>query len=273
VAAIAPSTSGLAASTLLPSEMFHKRVAAGLDREDAIREVIRYALIESWDHDRDEAGERIPSTGQAAIFDHAAKSRFTLIRTLVWYFEEFAHEKVSTLITSSGEPAVEATFRIEVDNGILFSGHLDRVVVEDGDNFVHDQKTSGQTLSPYYFKQFKPDSQFSMYTFAGKAVYGIPISGVLIDAAQIAVGFTRFARLPTTRTDDELEEWYDETMNLIERTQQMTRENFFPRNPASCNNFGGCDFREICSRPPHVRKNFLQADFVKGDQWNPLDQR
>lgn len=255
-------------------ERFHEFIAVGLPREEAIREVIRFALIESWDHERADDGSRIPGTGAPAEFDHASKNRFTLIRSLVWYFDEFKDDHYSTYIKSDGSPAVEHSFRLEVDDGLLFCGHIDRLCVDPQDElFVHDQKTTGTTISPRYFHGFKPDSQFSMYTFASKMIYAAPVKGVIIDAAQIAVGFTRFGRAPTYRTEDELNEWYDEAMELISRIHTYHDRGNFPRNPASCNNYGGCAFREVCSRPPSVRKNFLEASFVQGEQWNPLKQR
>lgn len=242
--------------------------------EEALVEVVREALIKSWTHDLDEEGKPIEGTGAPTEFNHNMKTRDTLIRTIVWYFDAFKEDHYATFITADGSAAVEHSFQLPVDNGITFSGHIDRLCVDpEGNIFVHDQKTTGQTLSPYYFKQFKPDSQFSMYTFASKMIYHTPVSGVIVDAAQIAVGFSRFARSPTFRTNDELNEWYDETMMLIERTRGYAATEFYPRNPSACNNFGGCVFREVCSRPPSVRKNFLEGDFVKAEIWNPLRSR
>lgn len=263
---------GIYASSL---ELFHKLSANGTPREDAIREVIRFALIESWDHDRDDSGTRIEGTGGPTTFDHATKSRETLIRTLVWYFDFFIEDTFSTYITTEGKPAVEFSFKLPVDNGVVFCGHIDRLAVDHESNiFVHDQKTTATTLSPYYFKQFKPDLQLGfMYPFAGRAIYNIPIKGVIVDAAQIAVGFSKFARAPVLTTESELNESYNEVMELIERTRGYARENHFPRRPASCNNYGGCAFREVCSRPSSVRENFLKADFVKREPWNPMRER
>lgn len=255
-------------------ELFHELMAKGSDREDAIREVVRFALIESWDHERDDEGNRIPDTGAPPEFDHNTKNRFTLIRSIVWYFEQFKDEFFSTYIKADGTPAVEHSFRVEVDDSLLFCGHIDRLCLDpQGELFVHDQKTTGSTISPYYFNQFKPDTQFSMYTFATKMIYSAPVKGVIIDAAQIAVGFTRFGRAPTYRTDDELNEWYDETLILIEQMYGYHDRDFYPRNPASCNNYGGCVFREVCSRPLGVRPNFLEGSFTKREPWNPLKQR
>jgi len=262
---------GIYASSL---ELYHKLVAGGATKEEALRETVREAMVLTWTHDLDEDGERIPGTGQATTFDDANKTRETLIRTIVWYFDFYGEDPLSTYITSEGKAAVEYSFQIPADDGITLCGHIDRVCTdEEGHIYVQDQKTTKITLSPYYFSKFKPDIQFSLYTFAGKFIYNAPVRGVIIDAAQVAVGFSRFSRAPVLHTDDELNESYDEWMGLIATTRQHTLDNHFPRRPASCNNYGGCQFRPVCGRPPMVRENFLKADFVKRERWDPIKRR
>jgi len=255
-------------------ELYHKLMANGTDREKAIAEVVYFALVESWDHDLDDEGNRIPGTGGPARFDHNTKTRENLIRTIIWYLEEFKDETHTTFILDNNKPAVELSFRLPVDDSIIFCGHMDRLC-KDHDNsiFVHDQKTTGSTIGPYYWRQFKPDIQFSMYTFIGKMAFNVPVSGLIVDAAQIAVGFSKFGRAPILFTDPELNEWFDETMEVIQRTQHYTREQFFPRNTTACNNFGGCEFREVCARPHSVRENFLSGDFTKKERWDPVVPR
>ena len=243
-------------------EKFHHLLADGADREDAIREVVLDTIKATW------------NDGQPDTFDDANKTRETLVRTLIWYFEEFKDESLRTHILPDGKPAVENSFRVPFDNGIVYCGHIDRLAVDSEDQFfITDQKTTKSTIGPYYMKSFKPHIQFGGYTFAGKMIYDIPIRGVIVDAVQIAVGFSRFSRFPITFTDDELNEWYDEAMMTIQRMQQYTRENHFPRNTTACSNYGGCPFREVCSRPPQVRENFLKADFKKEEPWNPIVPR
>lgn len=255
-------------------ERYHELRASGHSYDEAVRAVVAQAMIDSWDHDLDEEGKRIPGTGAPATFEHASKSRETLIRTIVWYLAEFEDDAFKTYITAEGKPAVEHSFRLPVDNGIVFCGHIDRLCLDPEENiFVHDQKTTGTTISPRYFDGFNPDTQFSMYTFAGSMIYNLPVKGVIIDAAQIAVGFTRFARAPTYRTKDQLSEWYDETMLVIERVHAAQDRGFFPRNPSACGNFGGCAFRPVCSRPASVRPNFLEGSFAKAERWDPIKPR
>lgn len=140
------------------------------------------------------------------------------------------------------------------------------------ENHTVTHNTTGGTVGTYYFSQFSPNNQMSGYSFAGRAVLHSPIQGVIIDAAQIAVNFTRFERGVTTRTKDQLEEWLEGTLHTIQITQEASRKNFFPMNPNSCGNYGGCPFRELCSRSPQVRDNFIKSDFTSHD-WDPIKER
>lgn len=255
-------------------ESYYKYVAEGMSQDDALAEVVGEALVETWEFETDEAGEPIPNTGAPWQSDHNTKTRENLIRTIVWYIDQFGDDdSCQTLILSNGKPAAEHSFRLEADNGIILSGHLDRLIDYGGKVYIQDQKTTGSTITNRFFDSFNPDTQMSLYTFAGKSIFQLPIKGVMIDAAQIAVGFTRFERGFTFRTDDQLNEWYEHSMYHIERARQATREDYFPMNPSSCGNFGGCEFRHICSKAPSVREQFLKGDFVKGKRWDPLEVR
>lgn len=205
--------------------------------------------------------------------DHNLKTRETLIRSIIWYLEHFIDDKALPVLLGNGTPAVELNVQLDVDNGITFAGHLDRLADYADNLYVMDQKTTGNTVSPRYFEQYSPDTQMSLYTFLGKASFGVPVKGVIIDAAQVAVGFTRFERGMTFRTEGQLNEWYDGAMAAILRAQAATRENYFPQNPSACGNYGGCPFRTVCSRDPQARKNFLAGDFYFGGGYDPLERR
>lgn len=253
-------------------EHFHKHIAKGLDFETALEEVVQEILIATWEID--ENGEGKPWNSM-----HAAKTRESLIRSIIWYIDNFKEDPTKTVILSNGAAAVEYSFSLSVDNGITICGHLDRVCEYSGDYYIMDQKTTGTTISPSFFEQFNPSTQMSLYTFAGKAIFDLPIKGVIIDGAQIAVGFTRFERGMTFRTDEQLDEWYDGTMQDITRIQDLTLElnggiiKDMPMNPTACGNYGGCEFRGICSKSPQVRESFLAGAFNKRKVWNPLERR
>jgi hypothetical protein len=85
----------------------------------------------------------------------------------------------------------------------------------------------------------------------------------------------------TFRTDEQLTEWYDEVMTLAlegRKRYAMWQDSgnalrAFPRNLSSCNNYGGCEFRDICSKGQQFRDQFLRGSFTKGQPWDPMKAR
>lgn len=210
--------------------------------------------------------------------DGKYKNRQTLIRSLVWYTEQFKNDPAQTIILANGKPAVELSFRFELPivqpdgSPYLYSGHMDRVAEWQGSTYVFDRKTSKSAIYDDFFAKFNPHNQMSGYTFAGKVVFAQPIKGIVIDAAQVAVGFTKFERGFTFRTDDQLDEWVDTTSHYIKLAEGYAKADFWPMNEASCHNYGGCPFRPICSKPARLRLQWLEADYAKR-LWDPLQIR
>ena len=170
---------------------------------------------------------------------------------------------------------MDAGFEIETVPGdsetILLSGHLDRVVEFSGDLWVLDRKTTKSTLGSYYFDQYSPNNQMTLYSLAGKVVLGTSVKGVIIDAAQIAVGFSRFERGFTLRTESQLEEWMENFREWVEQAHRFAQTNFWPMNDTACHQYGGCPFRGVCNKSPEVREKWL-ADFGTSF-WDPLQTR
>jgi hypothetical protein len=251
-------------------EHYHKHVALGDSEDEALVKVIRAALVSTWTTALSPEGEAVSGPW---VSDHPTKTRVNLIRTIVWYVDHFRNDPVEVYMKADGTPAVEFSFSFEIDNGITLSGHIDRLVKYSDSYYVMDQKTTGSTITTNYFEQFDPDTQMSLYTMAGQIIYDKPVKGVIIDAAQIAVGFTRFSRGFTFRDPAKLDEWYDSAIDTINRARHATEMDKFPMNPSSCHKYAGCDFRHACYRSPAVREQFLKADFERGERWDPLRRR
>lgn len=151
-----------------------------------------------------------------------------------------------------------------------------KVAADDGlyvtENYIVTHNTTGASLSSYYFKRFTPDNQMTLYTAAGQIVWNTPVKGVMIDAAQIAVGFTRFERGFAFRTQEQIEEWLVDAEWHIHNTWEATIKNNFPMNDKACMLYGGCQFLGVCSKSPQVREEFLKTDFEKKFR-NPLEVR
>lgn len=261
-------------------ERYYKWVAQGMEREEALHQTVWQALKDTWEYAYNEDGtvktnSQRKKIGAPWMSMHNLKTRENLIRTIIWYIDEFgADDPFKTVMKADGTPAVEYSFKLEIDSGNLLCGHIDRLVEYGDEVFVTDQKTTGSTITPSFFDQFKPNTQMSLYAFAGKAIYDMPVKGVVIDGAQIAVGFSRFMRGFTFRTDSELDEWYEGILRDIDHIQRATIDHQFPMNPNACNHYSGCQFRSVCSKSPEVRDKYLRADFQRRpDPWNPLRER
>lgn len=244
-------------------ELYHKdHVLKDNDHEEALLTTVSWLLVETFGWNS----------------DHPKKNRDTLLRSTIWYLDAYKDDPAKVLILEDGTPAVELTFKLELPweaaPGLpyLWCGHLDKVVTFAEGVHVMDQKTSGGGIGAYFFKQFSPNTQMSGYSFAGKAILGSPIAGVIIDAIQIAAGYTAFARGFTNRTQGQLDEWIADTKKWTEIIRFSAERDYWPMNEASCHQYDGCVFRDICCQDPSVRQNYLETYFER-NAWNPLKSR
>jgi hypothetical protein len=251
--------------------------AADIQHEDAVHDVVRELLIRTGDWKSEDK----------------YKNRNYLTRSVIWYLDQFRDDPASTFIMADGKPAVEVSFRFELDWGpeagyvepfrdgsialeiplsqpYLLCGHLDRVVSFNDDLFVMDHKTTTRTPSDWYFKQFEPNNQMTLYTLAGQVIFNAPIKGVIIDSAQIMIEGSRFVRSFTYRTKDQIDEWLVDLKVLLAKAEEYALAGYWPMNDTAC---VMCEFREICSKSPQVREKFLASEFVQGEPLNPLSIR
>jgi PD-(D/E)XK nuclease superfamily len=255
--------------------------AKGINHEDAIHDTIRslHSRVFSWNVDRSTRAGKY-------------KNRESIVSLVVDYLDHFADDPAETFILDSGEPAVELSFRLELDWGptadmkdnwkrneigipentitygqpYLLCGHLDRVVNFADALYVMDHKTSMTTIGPWYFNQWSPSNQMTLYTYAGNVVLHSPVKGVIISAAQIKLEDPNaFQRGFTYRTPDQLSEWTDDLRFWLGQAEAFATANYWPQNDTSCSMFGGCKFREVCSKSPQVRETYLAATFDKVD--------
>lgn len=264
-----------------------------LTHDEALAHIVLMVLEKTWEYptSAEDPADVIAANGKPWFSDHPNKTRETLVRSVIWYLDHFKEDPATTVVLSNGKPAVELSFRFELDwgpkhqdkeavdddrNGLgqpyILCGHLDRVVEYAGANYVMDRKTSTTALSSSYFDQYDPDNQMSLYSFAAQVIYQTPVKGVIIDAVQIMVGFSRFARGFTYRTAAQLDEWLDDTKSWFTLAEHYATLGHWPMNDKSCHKYGGCTFRSICQKSPEVRERFLESHFTR-HPWNPLEVR
>jgi hypothetical protein len=246
--------------------MFHKAEAEGKDYETAVIEALRYALTETWDE----------KLGRPWTSDEPTKTRETLVRSVIWYLDKFKDDSMKTVIFANGKPAVELSFRINlgITSGLtgeeyLLCGYLDRAGEFNDQGWITDYKTTKSALDEKYFAQYSPNNQVSQYAFAGQIINPEPIAGIVIDAAQVGVTYTRFQRAQIPRNTAQLEEWSNDSLMFIRQNETYIEQNYWPQNDTACSLYLGCVFRGVCSLSPSLRQAHLDAMFTKRT-WDPL---
>lgn len=270
--------------------------SAGAKHDDALRVAIRDLLIRCVDY------PDVDPNGKPSV---RVKTKVNLVRTVVWYVDQFRDDPAETIQIRDETPAMEVSFKFELDWGpeatrdtgipaflgtdeenegktigmrqpYLLCGHLDRLVTFNDETFVMDRKTSTATLSSHYFDQYAPHNQMTLYTLAGQVVLGTSIRGVIIDGAAVQVQGSWFQRGFTYRTQGQLDEWLKDLRYWLRQAETYATDNYWPMNDTACDKFGGCRFRDVCNKDPRVRENFLRASFTQKpeeERWNPLSPR
>lgn len=250
-------------------ERYDHARALGQDHDGALIAALRYAMTETWDK----------TLRRPWVSDDKYKNRLTLIRSIIFYLDQFRDDPLVTLILANGKPAVELSFQLDLDwksylsdEPFVLCGHLDRIASMNDETYIVDRKTTKSSVTPQFWEKYTPDNQFSTYLLAGKVVFRLPLKGLIVDVAQVQVNNSTFHRGFVTRTDSQLEEWRDDLGWWINQAQSYAAAGYWPQNDKSCDMYGGCPFRSICSKAPSVRRDWLEASFDRR-KWDPLQRR
>lgn len=188
---------------------YQKSIFQGITHDDAVFDMVKHAHSRSWDWDSDDK----------------YKNKYTLVEAVITYLDQWQDDPAKTVKLTDGTPAVELSFKFQLDWGpkageiachvcggtgltgphnydgvcsncggqklegapqpYILCGHLDRIVEFNGVLMVMDQKTTKTTLAPRYFDQYHPNNQMTLYTLAAGVIYDQPIKGVIIDGLQV----------------------------------------------------------------------------------------
>lgn len=252
-------------------EHYYHLKFAGTSHEEALLSTVHLALKKTWDSE----------LGRPWTSDHPTKNRLTLIRSIVWYLDKFGPaDPVETLRWDTGCPMVEVSFRFDssyvsssTQEPFVICGHLDRIGSFHDEPWIVDFKSTEQTINQTWFSKFTPHNQFTIYTLAGQVIAQQSVSGVIVDACQTTVNFSRFERQIVPRTKFQLEEWHSNLSHWLRSMERCAVKNEWPQNDKSCDMYGGCPFRVVCSAPSQESRELLLEGKFKKRIWDPLQVR
>jgi hypothetical protein len=189
----------------------------------------------------------------------------------------------------------------EDEPGLFYIGRMDKIFRSkiDGQKRVCtlDHKTT-KSEGSYWRSGFFPSSQFEGYSFAAKSTYGEEFWGNIIDGALVQKGTPKsqkeqsdptfpmgisFPRFPIQHIDSELAQWHWDVLYMVKSVIEYNAVllldcspkddcmRAYPRRTTSCNNYGGCTYKDICpvySNP--MRQLEPPPGFIE-EKWQPFD--
>ena len=251
------------------AEEYQKAKSGGKSHDEALGEALNHVLLATWN----------PALKRPWSSDDRTKNRFTLLRTLVYYLDSRENDVLQTITLPGGKLGVELSFSFDsglrsrlTGEEIVFCGHLDRIATLNGEPYIIDIKTTGGQLSQRFFAQFSPNNQFSMYMLAGQIAFSTPVKGLIVDGIQVTPTSSEFERGLIPRSKESLEEWLRDAGQWIKWMEDCAESGVWPQNDKACDLYGGCEFREVCSRSPVARDQWLRSNFTKRT-WDPMKNR
>jgi hypothetical protein len=213
------------------------------------------------------------------------------------YLERWKNDRYTNILDGAGRPLVEVSFRFKIGlffiNGIEYEiwycGTIDRLMANaSGNPVIFETKTTTQGLSQFIL-QCKPNDQVTRY-FRGAKQYVPRVQEAVWDCAFISsrqpdmakamrsrhwlYGVdvnADFARVTTNRSEDEVSESLE---NLRETAQEYCQwafsgKEWWPQTaPGACHSYGGCWFRDVCTKSRENRPAMLASRYTI-QKWDP----
>lgn len=162
-------------------------------------------------------------------------------------------------------PFVERKFELEVRRlpNVVIHGQIDCLLknVETGEIVVCDHKTSS-SLGTDFLNRIKPNMQFSIYAWAANKL-GHSVNRVMVNGIQVAKTKVDLLRVFTERTPHDLLEMFDTINESVHLYEESENSKTWPINSAACGNWGGCQYRDICSLNAPFRETAIQQIYQK----------
>jgi hypothetical protein len=196
---------------------------------------------------------------------------------LMWcYFKSYKDDPYVCFEDSYG-PFLERKFSLIIhqDDSLMIEifGTIDFAFrdIHSGEIILGDHKTTSQLNwgGSSYFDREKPNHQYTCYALGAFECYSINSRNFMVNVVEVkarpktekAKG-PNFPRQITTRTEEDFAEFKATMIYYVKEYLRAVDSKYFPLGPVgSCNAYGSCNYRQVCSAPKALRHNVLNAKF------------
>lgn len=160
---------------------------------------------------------------------------------------------------------------------VVWTGRIDLPVVQHGDFFVGDHKSSsigGENISV----EHQNSSQFKGYSWAFKKKYGVDVKGAMVNYLIVRKPTItgkgkglEFRRDNIYFEPEIIEEWQFNTLALVKRLLDSHKQGYFPMHTKQCvQKYGKCDYHDVCLMVPKARLPYLyNTEVYEQNAWTP----
>lgn len=220
------------------------------------------------------------------------------------YNDRYAVEEFQLLTDENSEVQVEMSFALplftftpqyEMEGfpnaiPIIYTGRIDLPVMWDGQLFIIDHKTTS-ILGPQFGDKMKMSAQQKGYCWAFEQLTKQKVAGYCINAIRVkeppayltnpesprkgkntveSWWQDSFVRERYFLQDGEMEEWKRNVIALITEMFWHYSNDYMPMKTAWCNQFGRCQYFDVCSLSRTDRGVMLSSGMFMENTWNPL---
>lgn len=176
---------------------------------------------------------------------------------------------------------------------IMYSGKIDLPISQDGNLYVMDHKTTSM-LGAMFWDEMRMSSQQRGYVYSFERLTGHQLHGYMINAIRTKVPpqyvlnnapSRAGAKLSPAQWWDESfqrerfllkpgegEQWFQNTLSLIEEFFFHYDRGYMPMKTKWCAFYGKCPYYEVCQLVPEDRLFLLNSGQFVDNVWSPLNK-
>ncbi len=221
-----------------------------------------------------------------------------MIELFKMYMQRYETEEFTLLTSDKGETLVELPFTIPLyihksilgEIPVIYTGRIDLPIFLDNGIYVMDHKSTSM-LGSWFFDRMKRSAQQKGYCFAMRELLGKPIAGFIVNGIRtkepplyVKTGQKQGKYTPQTWWEESfareryytspsmIDEWKNNTIELMERFFYHYQRGYMPEETTACTLFGRCQYYDVCTLDAPDRGMFLASGMYTDNEWSPLHE-